>query len=116
MHETLKVRPGTPARRPTGPVPTGRPPPCRLARGPWWWSLPALALIAAVHYAATLAGSAYAFNRLQRVSRTPEFVGWRTSGRSSPARPRCGAAEQRSSIAVAFLVLPNVLGMAFAVP
>lgn len=115
MHETLKVRPGTP-----GPdVPTARSPRGGRRRAAsrvaaWWWSLPALALIAAVHYAATLAGSAYAFTDFNGF-RTPEFVGLENFREIFTGEAPLRALLNTIVIAVAFLVLTNVLGMAFAV-
>lgn len=115
MHETLKVRPGTP-----GPdVPPARSPRGRRRRAAsrvaaWWWSLPALALIAAVHYAATLAGSAYAFTDFNGF-RTPEFVGLQNFREIFTGEAPLRALLNTIVIAVAFLVLTNVLGMAFAV-
>ncbi|GAB3462537.1 carbohydrate ABC transporter permease [Kineococcus endophyticus] len=115
MHETLKVRPGTP-----GPdVPPARSPRGGRRRAAsrvaaWWWSLPALALIAAVHYAATLAGSAYAFTDFNGF-RTPEFVGLENFREIFTGEAPLRALLNTIVIAVAFLVLTNVLGMAFAV-
>ncbi|MEW9265112.1 sugar ABC transporter permease [Kineococcus endophyticus] len=80
----------------------------------WWWSLPALALIAAVHYAATLAGSAYAFTDFNGF-RTPEFVGLENFREIFTGEAPLRALLNTIVIAVAFLVLTNVLGMAFAV-
>ncbi|WP_432496890.1 carbohydrate ABC transporter permease [Kineococcus auxinigenes] len=107
---TPPTQPPAPSRRP--PVDRRRRAASRVAA--WWWSLPALALIAAVHYATTIAGSAYAFTDFNGF-RSPEFVGLANFQEIFTGEAPLRALVNTVVIAVAFLILTNVLGMAFAV-
>ncbi|PRY13390.1 carbohydrate ABC transporter permease [Kineococcus rhizosphaerae] len=118
MSPAAAVRPDAPgsAQPPAanGPHRAGRRRRAASRVAAWWWSLPALALIAAVHYATTIAGSAYAFTDFNGF-RDPEFVGLANFREILTGAAPLRALLNTVVIAVAFLVLTNVLGMAFAV-
>ncbi|WP_205708966.1 ABC transporter permease subunit [Kineococcus siccus] len=80
----------------------------------WWWSLPALVVVALVHYAAVVAGAGYAFTDFNGF-RVRSFVGWANFREIFTGAAPLTALTNTFVIAISFLVLTNVIGMAFAV-
>jgi raffinose/stachyose/melibiose transport system permease protein len=87
----------------------------RRGRGaPWLWVVPAVAIVVALRYVATGAGAWYAFTDWDGISQHARFVGldnFREILRDSASR---GALEHTLELALAFVVVSNVLGLALA--
>jgi raffinose/stachyose/melibiose transport system permease protein len=78
------------------------------------WAVPALALALAIHYVAVAAGGWYAFTDWNGISASAKWVGlgnFRELWHDQTAR---GALVHTVEIAAAFVVLTNILGLAFA--
>ncbi|MGZ4356061.1 MAG: carbohydrate ABC transporter permease [Gaiellaceae bacterium] len=87
----------------------------RYGRGaPWVWVVPAVLVVLALRYVSTGAGAWYAFTNWDGISTHAKFVGldnFRQILRDPASR---GALEHTLELAVVFVVVSNVLGLALA--
>ena len=104
---TLTVPPE--ARR--TPRPRGRKP--LISYGHWWWALPAVVLVVAVHYAATLTGGFFAFTNWTGLGDW-EFIGLDNFVRIFNDPQLLGAVWNTLFLAFASVILTNVIGLLFA--
>ena len=104
---TLTVPPE--ARR--TPRPRGRKP--LISYGHWWWALPAVVLVVAVHYAATLTGGFFAFTNWTGLGDW-EFIGLDNFVRIFNDPQLLGAVWNTLFLAFGSVILTNVIGLLFA--
>ncbi|MFF2050305.1 carbohydrate ABC transporter permease [Leifsonia sp. NPDC058194] len=81
--------------------------------GYWWWALPAILLVVGILYLSIGAGSVYAFTDWNGFT-SPNFVGFQNFTRIFADPLTRTALINTLVIAIAFLVLTNVLGLGFA--
>jgi raffinose/stachyose/melibiose transport system permease protein len=104
---TLTVPPE--ARR--TPRPRGRKP--LISYGHWWWALPAVILVIAVHYVATLTGGFFAFTDWTGLGEW-EFIGFDNFVRIFNDPLLLGAVWNTLFLAFGSVILTNLLGLGFA--
>ncbi len=104
---TLTVPPK--ARR--TPRPRGRRP--LISYGHWWWALPAILLVIAVHYAATLTGGFFAFTNWTGLGDW-EFIGFDNFVRIFNDPTLLGSVWNTLFLAFASVIATNVIGLMFA--
>jgi raffinose/stachyose/melibiose transport system permease protein len=81
---------------------------------PWLWAVPALLVVLAYRYAATAAGTWYAFTDWDGISSHARWVGFdnfRHIFRDAASR---GALEHTLELAFTFVVVSNIIGLALA--
>ena len=106
---TLTVPPeawNTPAPRKRGKKPL-------ISFGHWWWAMPAVLLVIAVHYVATLTGGFFAFTNWTGLGDW-DFVGLENFQRIFQDPLLLGAVWNTLFLAFASVILTNVLGLLFA--
>jgi raffinose/stachyose/melibiose transport system permease protein len=81
--------------------------------GSWWWTIPALVFVALIHYAATIAGGFYAFTDWTGLGDW-HWIGLDNFSRMLTEGALGGAVLHTVEITVAFVIITNVVGMAFA--
>jgi raffinose/stachyose/melibiose transport system permease protein len=94
-------------------APATRRPPASARSGSWWWALPAVALVLAIHYLAIGAGGVLAFTNSRGIGPF-EFVGaenFLTALADAKARTALG---NTLLMAAAYLVLTTITGLSFA--
>ena len=106
---TLTVPPeawNTPAPRKRGKKPL-------ISYGHWWWALPAIILVIAVHYVATLTGGFFAFTDWTGLGDW-SFIGLDNFVRIFQDPLMLGAVGNTLFLAFASVILTNVIGLLFA--
>ena len=86
----------------------------RTAGPPWFWVVPAVAVVLALRYFATGAGAWYAFTDWDGISRHAQWIGlgnFREIWNDPASR---GALEHTLELAFSFVIVSNVLGLALA--
>ena len=109
---TPSVREGTttPGGGTTSRPRAGRP----LVRyGYWWWALPAIVMVLAIHYIATAGGAFYAFTDWTGIGDF-EFIGLDNFVRIFEDPALIGSLKNTLFLAFGFLILTNVLGLGLA--
>ena len=109
---TPSVREGstTPGGGNTSRPRAGRP----LVRyGYWWWALPAIVMVLAIHYIATAGGAFYAFTDWTGIGDF-EFIGLDNFVRIFEDPALIGSLKNTLFLAFGFLILTNVLGLGLA--
>jgi raffinose/stachyose/melibiose transport system permease protein len=104
-----------------GTVPTaggGVPPRPRNGRplvryGYWWWALPAVLMVLAIHYIATAGGAFYAFTDWTGIGDF-EFIGLDNFVRIFEDPALIGSLKNTLFLAFGFLILTNVIGLGLA--
>ncbi len=86
----------------------------RISYGHWWWTLPAVLFMLGVIYLSTATGAFFAFTNWTGIGAF-DFVGFDNFVRMAQNTELVGALVNTLVLAAAFLVLTNVLGLAFAV-
>lgn len=79
----------------------------------WWWAVPAVALVIAIHYAAIAAGSIYAFTDYKGLG-SFKFVGLDNFAKIFSGGASMKALINTLIIAFVFLIATNGIGLAFA--
>jgi raffinose/stachyose/melibiose transport system permease protein len=79
----------------------------------WWWAVPAVALVIAIHYAAITAGSIYAFTDYKGVGKF-NFIGMGNFVKIFSGGASLKALINTLIIAFVFLIATNGIGLAFA--
>ncbi|SIT67314.1 carbohydrate ABC transporter permease [Microbacterium sp. RU33B] len=105
---TLTVPPG--ARRTPPPRSTRKP---LISYGHWWWALPAVVLVIAVHYAATLTGGFFAFTDWTGLGEW-DFIGLKNFERIFADPQLLGATRNTLFLAFGSVILTNIIGLLFA--
>ena len=105
---TLTVPPR--ARRTPAPRSKNRP---LISYGHWWWALPAVVLVVAVHYAATLTGGFFACTNWAGLGDW-EFIGLDNFVRIFNDPQLLGAVWNTLFLAFGSVILTNVIGLLFA--
>jgi len=100
-----------PAARRTPPQRSRRKP--LISFGHWWWALPAIVLVIAVHYVATLIGGFFAFTNWTGLGDW-EFIGVDNFVRIFNDPQLLGAVWNTLFLAFASVLLTNVFGLLFA--
>ncbi|GAA5063792.1 raffinose/stachyose/melibiose transport system permease protein [Thermocatellispora tengchongensis] len=106
-------RPATPRAGTPGRPPRPRRPRPLIAFGHWWWALPAIIAVTAIHYAATAAGGFFAFTDWSGIG-SFEFIGWDNFTRILADPVQLGALRNTLLIAFGSVVLTNVIGLGLA--
>jgi raffinose/stachyose/melibiose transport system permease protein len=106
---TLTVPPA--ARRTPRPHDRKRKP--LISYGHWWWALPAIVLVIAVHYAATLTGGFFAFTNWTGLGDW-EFVGLDNFVRIFQDPTLVGSLWNTLFLAFGSVLLTNIFGLGFA--
>ncbi|MDN3496476.1 sugar ABC transporter permease [Planococcus sp. APC 4015] len=104
---TLTVPPK--ARRTPPPKPRAQ----LISYGHWWWALPAVVLVIAVHYAATLTGGFFAFTNWTGLGEW-DFIGLTNFQRIFEDPQLVGATRNTLFLAFGSVILTNVIGLLFA--
>jgi raffinose/stachyose/melibiose transport system permease protein len=114
---------GTP--QDTGPVVGGAVPPAGggtsrpqrsgslIRYGYWWWALPAVVMVVAIHYVATAGGAFYAFTNWTGIGDF-DFVGLDNFRRIFDDPALLGSLKNTLVLAFAFLIATNVIGLLLA--
>ncbi|MGC5171919.1 carbohydrate ABC transporter permease [Microbacterium sp. DT81.1] len=84
-----------------------------LQFGHWWWALPAIVLVIAVHYVATLTGGFFAFTNWTGLGDW-EFIGLDNFVRIFNDPQLLGAVWNTLFLALASVLLTNIFGLLFA--
>ena len=84
-----------------------------ISFGHWWWAMPAVLLVIAVHYVATLTGGFFAFTNWTGLGDW-DFVGLENFQRIFQDPLLLGAVWNTLFLAFASVILTNVLGLLFA--
>src|SRR6478736_6844704 len=79
----------------------------------WWWAVPAVALVIAIHYAAIAAGSLYAFTDYKGLG-SFKFIGLDNFIKIFSGGASMKALINTLIIAFVFLIATNGIGLAFA--
>ncbi|MEY4410937.1 MAG: Lactose transport system permease protein LacF [Actinomycetota bacterium] len=109
--DPAKRRKGGPGRKPRST--TLQPSSKLITYGSWWWTLPALVAVFAVHYVATLMGAAYAFTDFSGIG-SFNWIGLDNFQRI-PVDPQVTASIGNTFfIGIAYLVLTNLAGLGMA--
>lgn len=101
---------------PRSPSKRTRPPrrrPGLLKFGHWWWALPGITLVIAIHYVATAAGGFYAFTDWSGLG-SFEWVGFANFVEIFSDPTKIGALGNTLFLAFASVILTNVMGLAIA--
>lgn len=110
-NEPAKGRKGGPGRKPRS---TALQPSSKLITyGSWWWTLPALAAVFAVHYVATLMGAMYAFTDFSGIG-SFNWIGF-DNFKKIPIDPQVMSSIGNTFfIGIMYLVLTNLAGLGMA--
>jgi raffinose/stachyose/melibiose transport system permease protein len=81
--------------------------------GYWWWALPAILMVLAIHYVATAGGAFYAFTDWTGIGDF-EFIGLENFQRIFENPALIGSLKNTLFLAFGFLILTNVIGLALA--
>ena len=81
--------------------------------GHWWWAMPAVVMVLAIHYIATAGGAFYAFTDWTGIGDF-EFIGLDNFRRIFETPALIGSLKNTLFLAFGFLILTNVLGLALA--
>ena len=81
--------------------------------GYWWWALPAILMVLAIHYIATAGGAFYAFTDWTGIGDF-EFIGFDNFVRIFENPALIGSLKNTLFLAFGFLILTNVIGLALA--
>jgi raffinose/stachyose/melibiose transport system permease protein len=84
-----------------------------ITYGHWWWALPAVLMVAGVHYAATAAGAWYAFTDWTGIG-SYNFIGLDNFRRIFEDPALVGSLRNTLFLAFGFLIGTNVLGLMLA--
>ncbi|MFB7893720.1 carbohydrate ABC transporter permease [Microbacterium sp. NPDC056044] len=84
-----------------------------ISYGHWWWALPAIILVIAVHYVATLTGGFFAFTNWTGLGDW-EFIGLDNFVRIFNDPLMVGAVINTLFLAFGSVILTNILGLGFA--
>lgn len=103
-----------PARRRRGPRQHAGPRrPGLLKFGYWWWALPGIVLVIAIHYAATAVGGFFAFTDWSGIG-TFEWIGLDNFVRIFQDPTQIGAVTNTLFLAFASVILSNIAGLGLA--
>lgn len=109
--EPARGRKGGPGRKPRST--TLQPSSKLITYGSWWWTLPALAAVFAVHYVATILGAMYAFTDFSGIG-SFNWVGFDNFKRI-PIDPQVMSSIGNTFfIGIMYLVLTNLAGLGMA--
>ena len=92
---------------------TTRPRGGALQFGRWWWALPGVVLVLAIHYAATGVGGFFAFTNWTGIGAF-EVTGWRNFENIFKDPTKVGALTNTLFLAFGSVLLSNVLGLVLA--
>jgi len=81
--------------------------------GYWWWALPAILMVLAIHYIATAGGAFYAFTDWTGIGDF-NFIGLENFQRIFENPALIGSLKNTLFLAFGFLILTNVVGLALA--
>jgi raffinose/stachyose/melibiose transport system permease protein len=81
--------------------------------GHWWWALPAILMVLAIHYIATAGGAFYAFTDWTGIGDF-EFIGLDNFVRIFEDPALVGSLKNTLYLAFGFLILTNVIGLGLA--
>lgn len=81
--------------------------------GSWWWTLPGLATVLAVHYIATGYGAAYAFTDFTGLGEY-NWIGFDNFVRLTQDPEVLGSISNTFVLGICFFLIVNVLGLGFA--
>jgi raffinose/stachyose/melibiose transport system permease protein len=81
--------------------------------GYWWWALPAVVMVVAIHYVATAGGAFYAFTNWTGIGDF-DFVGLDNFRRIFDDPALLGSLKNTLVLAFAFLIATNVIGLLLA--
>jgi raffinose/stachyose/melibiose transport system permease protein len=81
--------------------------------GYWWWALPAILMVLAIHYIATAGGAFYAFTNWTGIGDF-EFIGLDNFVRIFEDPALLGSLKNTLFLAFGFLILTNVVGLLLA--
>ncbi len=81
--------------------------------GYWWWALPAILMVLAIHYIATAGGAFYAFTNWTGIGDF-DFIGFDNFVRIFEDPALIGSLKNTLFLAFGFLILTNVLGLGLA--
>lgn len=82
--------------------------------GHWWWALPGIVLVIAIHYVATSVGGFFAFTDWSGLGAS-EWVGWDNFARILSDPTKIAALSNTLFLAFASVLLTNVAGLLLAV-
>jgi len=85
-----------------------------LKFGHWWWALPGIALVLAIHYAATAVGGFFAFTDWTGLGDF-EWVGFDNFVQIFNDPTKIGAVLNTLFLAIASVIITNVMGLGIAV-
>jgi raffinose/stachyose/melibiose transport system permease protein len=84
-----------------------------VSYGSWWWALPGIAAVAAVHYIATFLGAFYAFTDFSGIGEF-NWVGFDNFKTILDDYEVMASLGNTAFIAIGFLVFTNLIGLGFA--
>jgi raffinose/stachyose/melibiose transport system permease protein len=84
-----------------------------LGFGPWWWALPGILIVLAIHYVATSVGGFFAFTNWSGIG-SFEFVGLDNFIKIFSDPSKVGALTNTLFLAFASVILTNVFGLLLA--
>lgn len=85
-----------------------------LRLGHWWWALPGIALVVAIHYASTAIGGFFAFTDWSGLG-SFEFIGIDNFVEIFSDPTKIGAVGNTLFLAIASVIITNVAGLAIAI-
>lgn len=100
-------------RRTPGAGPIARPRGRALEFGHWWWALPGIVLVIAIHYVATGVGGFFAFTNWTGIG-SFKMVGWQNFETIFKDPTRLGALLNTLFLAFGSVLLGNVAGLVIA--
>ncbi|GAA1942838.1 sugar ABC transporter permease [Microbacterium deminutum] len=84
-----------------------------LSFGHWWWALPGILMVFAIHYVATAIGAAFAFTNWTGIG-SFEWIGFQNFVKIAQNPVMVGAVINTLFLAVMSVILVNVVGLALA--
>ncbi|SMH42338.1 carbohydrate ABC transporter membrane protein 1, CUT1 family [Rathayibacter oskolensis] len=107
-----------PPRKPKGPLDRVTHPPRRkkglLQLGHWWWALPGILMVIAIHYVSTSVGAFFAFTDWTGIGGF-DWVGFDNFARIFADPSKIGALLNTLFLAFASVVLSNIAGLGLAI-
>lgn len=100
-------------KRSPGAGRTARPRGRALEFGHWWWALPGIALVVAIHYVATGIGGFFAFTNWTGIGAF-KIVGWRNFEAIFADPTKVGALSNTLFLAFGSVILGNLAGLVIA--